>query len=134
MNYFCTYIAQNLLFQKKEEANEIQCSQNNYFLFNTSENIYILRYLFPKWCFYFEVQRNPSSLLLYSLPYSDALVLEHWSALHLTWLLNMCSRGTLLACCNSTNFFYSYLSYTPNIAWFWEHLLWCIHIADPYHN
>ena len=31
-------------FQKKEEANEIQRSQKNYFLFITSENIYIFRY------------------------------------------------------------------------------------------
>ena len=35
VRYFCTYIAQNLFLQKNEEANEIQCGQNNYFLFNT---------------------------------------------------------------------------------------------------
>ena len=44
MNSFCTYIAQNLLLQKKKEANRMQCSQNNYFSFNTSENIYIFMY------------------------------------------------------------------------------------------
>ena len=41
MNYFCSYIAQNLIFQKKDEPNEIQRSQNKYFSFTTSENIYI---------------------------------------------------------------------------------------------
>ena len=45
VNYFCKYIAQNITFQKKEEANEIQHSQNNYFSFNTSENVYAFRYL-----------------------------------------------------------------------------------------
>ena len=44
MKYLCTYIAQNILFQKKEESNEIKRSQNNYFLFITCENIYIFRY------------------------------------------------------------------------------------------
>ena len=41
MNSFCTYIAQNLIFQKKGESNEIQRSQKDYFLFTTTENIYI---------------------------------------------------------------------------------------------
>ena len=36
------YIAKKNLFQKKEEANEIKYSQNNHFLFNISEYIYIL--------------------------------------------------------------------------------------------
>ena len=33
-----------LFFGKKEEANEIQHIQNNYFSFNTSENTYIFMY------------------------------------------------------------------------------------------
>ena len=41
MNSFFTYIAQNLLFHKKEDANDIQRSQNKYFFFATSEDIYI---------------------------------------------------------------------------------------------
>ena len=44
MESFCTRISQNTLFLIKEEANEIQRSQKNYFLFNTSENIFIFVY------------------------------------------------------------------------------------------
>ena len=44
MNSFCTYTAHNILLQKNEESNEIQRSQNNYFLFNTTENIYTFMY------------------------------------------------------------------------------------------
>ena len=42
MNYFGTYFAQNILLGGKEKASEIKRSQNNYFLFDTLENIYIL--------------------------------------------------------------------------------------------
>ena len=55
--------------------------------------------------FLFCLQQNSSSLLLYVFPSSDALVLKHYSALQLSWLLNMCSRGTLLASLNSSIFF-----------------------------
>ena len=39
--FLYVYTAKNQLFQKKEEANDIQRSHNNYFLFTTSEDIYI---------------------------------------------------------------------------------------------
>ena len=51
-------------------------------------------------CLSFYLQWNSSSLSLYSLPFYDDLFLKHHSALHLSWLLNMCSRVTLLACRN----------------------------------
>ena len=40
-NYFCKYIAQNHLFQKKDKANEIQRSQNIYFFVH-----HLRRYLY----------------------------------------------------------------------------------------
>ena len=49
----------------------------------------------------FSLQHNFSSLLFYSLPSSDALVLKHYYILHFSWLLNVCPRKTLLACGNS---------------------------------
>ena len=79
------------------------------------------------------LQRNFSSLSLYVFPSSDALVLNHHSALQFAWLLNMCSRGTLLASLNSSIFFIYYsLSCTPNLFWAGGHLLWCTRIAYPY--
>ena len=54
----------------------------------------------------FCLQRNSSSLSLYVFPSSNALVLKHHSALQLSWLLNMFSRGTLLASLNSSIVFY----------------------------
>ena len=54
-------------------------------------------------------QQNSSSLPLYSLPSSDTLVLKHYYALHLSWLLNMCSRVTLLACRNSSKLLFLFL-------------------------
>ena len=70
---------------------------------------------FYSW-FSFSLQRNLSSLLLYSFPYYDYLFLKHHSALNLTWLFNMCSRGNLLDCRNSYKilfilFFIIYLQY-----------------------
>ena len=43
---------------------------------------------------------------LYAFPSSDALVLKHHSELQLSWLLNMCSRGTLLASLSSSIVFF----------------------------
>ena len=64
---------------------------------------------------------------------SDALVLKHHSAPHFSLLLNICSRGNLLASLNYSIIFpYSFLLCTPNISWFGEHLLRCNHIAEPY--
>ena len=54
----------------------------------------------------FCLQRNLLSLSLYVFPYSDALVLKHHSALQFSRLLNMCSRGTLLASLNSLIVFF----------------------------
>ena len=48
----------------------------------------------------FSLQCNLSSLLFYSLPSSHYIVFNHHYVLHLWWLLNMCSRGTILACHN----------------------------------
>ena len=53
----------------------------------------------------FCLQHNSSSLLFYVFTYCDSLVLKHHSALQLSSLLNMCSRGTLLASLNSSMFF-----------------------------
>ena len=49
----------------------------------------------------FCLQSNSSSLLWYVFYYIDALVLKHKST-QLSWLLNMCSRRTLLASHNSS--------------------------------
>ena len=79
----------------------------------------------------FCLQRNSSSLSLYVFPSSDALVLKYHYVLQFSWLLNMCSRGTLLASLNSSIVFsLLFLSCTPNISWFGEHLLWCTHISE----
>ena len=48
MNTYCAYIAQYFPFQKKEEANEIQRSQNKFFLFNTSEDTLIFLDVFEQ--------------------------------------------------------------------------------------
>ena len=62
----------------------------------------------------FCLQRNSSYLLLYVFPSSDSIVLKHHSALKLSLLLNMCSRGTLFTSLNSQLFFpYYFLSCTP---------------------
>ena len=65
--------------------------------------------------FYFFLQQDVSSLLLYSFPSSDALVLENHFALQLSWLLNMCSRRTLLICHNSSKKTYIILHHIPPI-------------------
>ena len=63
VNSFCSYIAKNILFWKKEEANEVQLSRNNYFFFQELEPklflciLEIIKFLlsdFRKWCFYIE--------------------------------------------------------------------------------
>ena len=75
----------------------------------------------------FCLQRNSSSLLLYAFPSSDALVLNHHSALQLSWLLNMCSRGALIASLNysivfSLFFFIIYpQSFLSRRAYAWVH-------------
>ena len=79
------------------------------------------------------LQRNSSSLSLYFFPFSDAIVLKQHSALQFSWLLKMCSMGTLLASLySSIVFLYSFLSCTPNRFWAGGHLLWCTCITDPY--
>ena len=45
------------------------------------------------------------SFSLYVFPYSGDLVLKHHFAIQFAWLLNMCSRGILLASLNSSTFF-----------------------------
>ena len=49
------------------------------------------------------------SLSLYVFPYSDALVLKPHAALQFSRLLNMCSRGNLIASLNSSIVFPFYL-------------------------
>ena len=69
---------------------------SNHSLFVTEQ--YFLRSLY---CWLpFSLKLNFSSLSFYSLPPSDDLVFNHHYALNLIWLLDMCSRGTLLACRN----------------------------------
>ena len=51
------------------------------------------------------LQLNSSSVSLYVFPYYDDLALKHHSAIKLSCLKNMCSRGTLLASLNSSNIF-----------------------------
>ena len=54
----------------------------------------------------FCLKLNSSYLSLYVFPSCDYLVLKHHSALKFSWLLNMCSRGTLLASLNPSIVFY----------------------------
>ena len=53
---------------------------------------------------HFYLQWNSSSLLFYVFHSSGALVLKHQSPLQLSWLLNMCSRETLLDSLNYSIF------------------------------
>ena len=86
---------------------------------------------FYSWLF-FCLHRNLPSISLHVFPSSYAIVLKHQSVIQFSWLLNICSRGTLLASLNSSIFWYSFLSCRPNLSWVRYHLLWCIHIAEPY--
>ena len=54
-------------------------------------------------------------LLLYYLPYADALVLKHHSGLQLSRLLYICSIVTLLACHNSYQLFSIIIYHIPPI-------------------
>ena len=54
----------------------------------------------------FCLQWNSSSVSLDIFPSSGTLVLKHHSALQLSWLLNMCTRGTWIASLNSSIIFY----------------------------
>ena len=42
VHYFGTYIAENHHFQKNKQSSKIKCVHNSYFLFSSSENIYVL--------------------------------------------------------------------------------------------
>ena len=50
----------------------------------------------------FCLKRNSLSVSLYVFPSYDSLVLKHHSAIQLSWLLNMCSRVTLISSLNSS--------------------------------
>ena len=67
-------------------------------LFETENSLFRRLY---SW-FSFSLQWNSSSLFLYFLLSYNDIVLTHHSAL----LLNMCSRGTLVACCNYSKFLF----------------------------
>ena len=67
-------------------------------------------------CLYFYLQWNSLYLSFYSLTSAGVIFFNHHSVLQLSWLLNIFSRGNLLACCNSSKilfilFFIMYLQY-----------------------
>ena len=62
----------------------------------------------------FCLQKNSSSLSLYVFPSSGFLFLENHSSLKISWWLNMCSGGTLLASLNFT-FCFPFFYHAPPI-------------------
>ena len=82
------------------------------FFVSNGKRVYVrILYSWLSFC----LQRNLLLVAFYVFTSSDALVVRHHYVLQLPWLLNMCSRGTLLVSLNSSIVFPYYFYHVPPI-------------------